>query len=213
MADYNVSSLIDKVIARAKDTSFSRDLVRGYLQDTQDEVLNRHRFPFTEARLVETLYADSTTFAYDSGHQEILQLVLSSADQAASLSHPQFIEPTEFFERNPVPDTNPAGRPSTYTDYGGELYWDRPLDTDYTIWLRYRVAAPRLSDDSAPLIPEEFSNLLVEGGLAGVERYRENFDVAALHDRRVEDLAEDMLQRYGLRQLRVGKSSLRGRRG
>ncbi|MWV58212.1 phage adaptor protein [Rathayibacter sp. VKM Ac-2754] len=213
MADYNVSTLIDKVIARAKDSSFSRDLVRGYLQGTQDEVLGRHRFPLTEARLVETLYADSTTFAYDIGHQEILQVVLSSVASPATHGQPEVVEPSAFFERNAVPDTNAAGMPSTYTDYAGELYWDRPLDLDYTIGLRYRVAAPRLEDDAAPLIPEEFSNVLVEGGLAGVERHRENFDIASLHERKVEDLAEDMLQRYGLRQFRVGKSSLRGRRG
>lgn len=31
MADYNVYSLIDKVVARAKDSSFSRDLIRSCL--------------------------------------------------------------------------------------------------------------------------------------------------------------------------------------
>ncbi|QHF24222.1 hypothetical protein GTU73_09495 [Rathayibacter sp. VKM Ac-2804] len=130
MADYNVSTLIDKVIARAKDSSFSRDLVRGYLQDTQDEVLGRHRLPFTEARLVETLYADSTTFAYDIGHQEILQVVLSSVASPATRGQPEFVESSASFDRNPVPDTNAAGMPSTYTDYAGELYWDRPLDLE-----------------------------------------------------------------------------------
>lgn len=63
------------------------------------------------------------------------------------------------------------------------------------------------------MIPPDFSNVLITGALAGVERHRENFDVAAVYERKVEDLAEDMLQRYGLRQLRVGKSSFRGRRG
>jgi hypothetical protein len=213
MADYNVSSLIDKVIARAKDSSFSRDLIRGYLQDTQDEVLGRHRFPFTEDRLVETLFAGSTTFGYDTGHQEILQVVLSSVASPVTHSQPEFEDPTSFFERNPAPEANSAGMPTYYTDYAGELWWDRPLDLDYTIGMRYRVAPPRFEDDTIPLIPEEFSKLLVQGGLAGVERYRENFDIASLHERKVEDLAEDILQRYGLRQLRVGKSSLRGRRG
>lgn len=156
----------------------------------------------------------STTFAYDTGHQEILQVVLSRVDSPVTHGQPEFEDPASFFERNPAPDTNTAGMPSTYTDYGGELHWGRPLDLDYTIGLRYRVAPPRLDeDDAVPLIPFEFSNVLITGALAGVERHWENFDVAAVYERKVEDLAEDMLQRYGLRQLRVGKSSLRGRRG
>ncbi|MCJ1694643.1 hypothetical protein MT349_02515 [Rathayibacter caricis] len=101
-------------------------------------MLGRHRFPFTECRLVETLYAGSTTFAYDTGHPEILQIVMSRVDSPVTHGQPEFEDPASFFERNPAPDTNTAGMPSTYTDYGGELRWGRPLDLDYD-----RASLPR----------------------------------------------------------------------
>lgn len=213
MADYNVDNLIDSILDLAKDSEIPRTRVLDYLQRIQDAVLNRRRFQFSEERLVETLSQDSTTYSYDCDHQAIVQVVLSHADVADPIV-PTYLSHTLFFDRFPLPDTNTQEAPRYYTDYGGELYWNCPLDRAYTLGLRYIAASKRLedTDDCTPAIPEEFKEIYIVGALAEVEQYRENFDIAAVHRRRVEDLEADLIARYGLRKLQPGKAKTTRRR-
>lgn len=211
---YNVASLIDEVIDQSKDSSFSRPRVLTFLQRTQDQVLGRQRYLFSESTLTETLGSGSLVFQYDCDHQEIIQVVLSHADLGYP-AQPEYLTNQEFFARFPLPENNPAGLPRYYTDFGGELYWDVPLDKQYSIAMRYIEASGELEDntDCRPTIPREFSDIYVNGGLAGVEQYRENFDIAAVYKREVEDLAEDLLGRYGLRKRQPGKARTIRRQG
>jgi hypothetical protein len=213
VADYNVQDLIDEVLDLAKDSTLPRSRVLSYLQRTQDAVLGRHRYKFSEGRVTATLDSQATTYAFDEDHQQIIQVVLNHAD-LGSPSLPDYLPPTDFFDRFPLPDTETAGLPNYYTDYGGELYWNRPLDKAYTFGMRYIKASPLLvdSDAAVPTIPESFKDIYIKGGLAGVEQYRENFDVAAVYQREVEDLTEDLLGRYGLRKMQPGKARTTRRR-
>jgi hypothetical protein len=212
VADYYVSDLIDQALDQSKDSSIPRSRVLSYMQRTQDAVLGRHRYKFSEDYLVETLSSDSTTYSYDDEHQQIIQVVLSHTD-LGSPARPEYLSPAEFFESYPIPDTNPQGCPSHFTDYGHEIYWNCPLDKSYTLGLRYVVASSRLEDtDTSPDLPEEFKDIYIKGMLAGIEEYRGNFDVAALYKREIEDLEENMLGRYAQRMLQTGKARTIGRR-
>ena len=208
MADYayTLKTLIDEVIDEAKDSSLSRPRVARYIRQTHDSVLGHHRFKFNEDVLAETLSAASTDYEYDCDHQQIIQVVLSHISLTAP-AEPTYLTPDEFFERYPTPATLTQGMPLHYTDYGNKLYWSCPLNLNYTHGMRYQRAPRRLVDEKdTPEIPVEFGDILFEGGMAGVERYRENHDIAAIHDRRVEARSEDFLGRYGLRKRGLGKA-------
>ena len=213
MADYNTAALIDTVIAQSKDSSFSRDLVLEYIQRTQDEVLGRSRFKFNEDSLESIVSDGSVTFEYDCDHQEIIQLILiDESTDTPTIYQPLYLSPNEFYDIYPDPSSNRSGVPSNYTDYNGELVFSIPFDRDLTVKMRY-VERPKLLTDattSKTQIPIEYKNILIKGGLAGIEQFRENFDIAALHERKVEDLADDMLGRYGLRKMGPGKARTRG---
>ncbi|THG30676.1 hypothetical protein [Naasia lichenicola] len=214
MADYSTANVIDSIIDDAKDPTFSRDRVLRYIQDKSDEVLGHHRFKFTEDIFDEEMSADTVTLDYESDHQDIIDITLTDAT-TNSTSHPLYLAPDLFFEQYPMPDTSRPGRPTSYTDYAGEIYWNCPTDREYIARVRHGIAPKRLEDstEDKPQLPVEFKNILIKGGLAGVERYRQNFDIAAVYDRQCEDLSEDLLGRYGLRKRAPGKvrsSRMRG---
>lgn len=204
---YYTDDLIDEVIELSKDSSLPRSRVLGYIQRTQDAVLGRRRFRFNEHRLVQTLTISTTTYSYDDDHQQVIQIVLSHAALETPLQ-PEYLAPDEFFERFPLPETETAGAPRYYTDFERKIHWNCPLDRGYTLGMRYLVAPTRLedSDASSPDIPVEFKDILLKGALASVEQFRENFDIAAVYKREVEDLESDMIARYGLRKMQPGKA-------
>lgn len=211
---YQLSTLVDEIIDKSKDSTFSRTRVATYIQHTQDLVLGRYRFKFNEKKTVVVLDIGDATYNSTAPYQSILGLTLSHVDLAQP-AQPEYMTPDSFFETFPAPETQPQGVPTYYTDFGGVIYWSCPLDKTYSLGLRYQAAPKRLAvDKDIPDLPEEFSDLLIEGGLAGVEEYRENFDIAAVHKRAVEDLARDLLGRYGLRKVQPGKvKSTRFHRG
>lgn len=213
VSDYHVADLIDQALEEAKDVNFSRTRALYYMQRTQDQVLGRYRLKFTEDSLVETLSTGSTNYSYDCEHQEIIQIVFSHAD-LSSPSILTYLPSAEFFERFPDPETGTAGLPTYYTDFGDQLYFDVPLDKGYSIGMRYITASHRLEDDEdcTPDLPQSFSDIYIKGALAGIEQSRENFDIAAVYKREIEDLTEDLVNRYSLRKMQPGKVGTTRRR-
>ena len=213
MADYNTSTVIDSIITQSKDTDFSRDLVLEYVQRTQDSVLGRSRFKFNEDTYETVLSSEEFNFSYDCDHQEIIQLILVDySTTRPTIYQPNYLSPNEFFDLYPDPSGNTLNPPFNYTDFDGLIWFPAPLDKQYTVKMRFVERPKRLTDatTSKPQIPIEFKDILIKGGLAGIEQFRENFDIAAVYERRIEDLADDMQGRYGPRKMGPGKSRTRG---
>jgi hypothetical protein len=198
---YQLSQLVTDVKVRAKDTSLSDDLVKTFLQATQDEVLNRSRFPFMEASTTATLSIAATTYTLPSDVDVVISLLLR--DTSTNVWHqPRILLYEEFQERFPLVSTYPQGAPPYAAFYAGQLLWSCPLDKAYELQTKYVKVSSRLTADAdVPLIPERYKEILMLGALAGVEEYRENFDLAGVYRRRIEELAEDMLGRTVLRQV------------
>lgn len=213
MAEYNTKTIIDSVIEQSKDSEFSRSLVLEYVQRTQDEVLGRQRFKFNECVIESLLSSGSISFEYTCDHQEIIQLILIDySTTRPTVYQPNYLSPNEFFDIYPDPASNTTNPPFNYTDFNGVIWFPAPLNKDYVVKMRYVERPSLLKDDvkSIPQIPIEFKNVLIKGGLAGVEQFRGNYDIAALFERRVEDLADDMQGRYAPRKMGPGKSRTRG---
>lgn len=210
---YQLSTIIDEIIDLSKDPSLPRTRVAQYVQRTQDRVLGRHRYKFNEKQSISQLATGDVSHTPAAPYQSLLKVFFSHTDLGQPVA-PEYLSPSEFFDTYPAPEAAPQGLPRFFTDYGGVLHFSCPLDRDYKLALIYQAAPKRLDDDLVvPDIPEEFSEILIKGGLAGIEQYRENFDIAALHERAIEDLTEDLLGRYGLRVIKPGKVRIRSRRG
>ncbi|MBM4644179.1 hypothetical protein GS464_20235 [Rhodococcus hoagii] len=110
-------------------------------------------------------------------------------------------------------DTSP-GVPQYWTLYANEIIWSNYLSEPLRLELRYYRAPLQFTrDEDQPDIPFRYREILIRGGLAGIEEYRENFDIAAIHTRKIEELTEDMLLHYTTRQItRTHKAKFGGRR-
>ncbi|MCA1565823.1 MAG: hypothetical protein LC803_09335 [Acidobacteria bacterium] len=208
---YDTTSLIQEVKTRAKDSTLTDSLITTWLQETQDGVLGHYRLSFLETSTTATLSINDLTRAYPTDLQVVLGLKL---DDGAQVSEPSFLSYQEFTKLYPAPEYATASWPQAVTDYGRALYWSCPFDRAYILNLRYiRKPVQLTSGAVVPDVPVEYRELMIRGALQRVEEYRENFDIAAFHSRKVEDLAEDLLQRYGARQLMTPhRATLNGRR-
>lgn len=198
---YDVNSLITEIRLKAKDPSFSETLITSYLQDTQDQVLSRSRFPFMEVSITPTLTTSSVDYTPPTDVDVILWLSLK--DPATNAITTPNSRPYDTFSKYHLnPALAVASVPNDFTMFGGKVLWDAPLDKAYVLNLKYLKKSAQLTSSSVvPDVPVGYKQILVRGALSGIEEYRENFDIAAVHQRKVEELTEDMLTRLSLRQL------------
>ena len=207
---YNLGELISDVHKRAKDTSLDTDMLTDFIQETQNQVLGRSRFPFMEESDTDTLTLGSNDLILDNEIDVILSLHLTDVNDNPWT--PQYVGYADFFERYD-PETSQAAHPTWYTIYGNTLVFQAPADANYGVSLRYLRTPSVLSlDTDEPDIPERYKELLIRGAMARVEEYRGNYDIAALHERKVEELTEDMLTRSNFRQLAQPHKARFGRR-
>ena len=206
---YNLTSLISTVRKRAKDSSFDADLITEYLQEVHDEVLSRSRFPFMEVSDTDTVLAGSTE--YDLSDEVDVVVSLELVDDSNRAVKPRYLGYQEFYDRY-EPDVASAATPCHYTIFASTIVWQAPLDRAYTMNIRYIKTPTALEASTEPDIPERFKAILINGALQRVAEYRGNYDIAALHERKVEELTEDMLGRLSLRQVASNHKARFGRR-
>lgn len=199
---YQLSDLIAEVQTKSKDSSFDSTLITYYLNDTQNSILGQRMFPFMETSVTVALGEGDTSYSYPVDLQSIVGLRLSDPVDTASYIEPDYLPHRIFFDMYPTPESYGESAPTAYTDYGRTLLWSCPLAESYSMYLRYLKRPTDLSGSTdVPALPQEFKAILVLGALAGVEEYRRNFDVAAVHRRTIEDLTEDLVLRYSPRNL------------
>lgn len=193
---YQLSDLITNIKLRAKDDSFSDTLITDFLNATQAEVLGHRRFRFMEVSDTDRLASGQSEFdlADDVSIIDYMALEVDSQDYPLT-----YVAYRDFFDGFTGTAT---GQPTSFTIHANTVYVNTTADQSYTVNYKYLKKPTPMDDDAdTPDIPEDFKELLIRGALAGIEEYRENFDIAGLHRRKVEELAEDMNLRYGLRQL------------
>lgn len=190
---YDLEMLTATVRTRIKDTTFDAALIADFLNETQREVLQRHRYPFMEVADTESLTAGTTDTQLYNDVDVVISLSLVDAND--NVVRPTYMPYREFYEEHD-PDTATATTPYAYTVFDNTLTWQAPLDQAYTLQIKYLKAPTTLElDADEPDVPERFKEILLRGTQARVEEYRDNYDIAAIHQRKVEELTEDMLYR------------------
>lgn len=194
---YTGSTLITEIKTRAKDTSLTDSFVLSYIQETQDTVLGAHRYPQLEATLEESVSVGDSSFELPDDLQVMSSIKFNYNTETYT---PQFVSP-EDFERNFMNvESYSTGAPSHYTLFENEIVFNTILDKTYSLVIKYTRTPKLLTTANTPDIPQEFKWILINGALAGIEEYRQNFDIAAIYRRKVEDLAESFRLRYLTRQ-------------
>lgn len=206
---YTAKTLIDSVIRRAKDSSLSRTLVLEFLDDAQNEATNQYLFDFCRSRYEDTI-SDGLNEIPLPDDCQIVDNVIIYQDETNKFS-PQYVKYHEFFDAG-MPDTTTDSLPSMYTIYNKTIIFNCNPDKTYNVEINYTAYPRQLDGENViPTIPREFKNILVMSALADIEENRENFDIAAIYERKVADLTRDMRKRYAL--LKMPFQSRRSFRG
>ena len=207
---YNVANLVESVRKRAKDTTFDRDLIVEYLDEVSERVLGRSRFTFMQESDTDVVGSGDTELVLDNEIEVLYSFKLIDAD--GNVFRPVYVPYAEFFERFDTDEAS-ASSPSFYSWFGDTIIFATPLDRSYDVALKYLKTRQTLSSDTdVPDIPEKKREILIRGGLQGVEEYRGNHDIAALHEKKVEELAEDLLGRSSGRNMTQPHKARFGRR-
>lgn len=209
---YQLSDLVTEVQTKAKDPSFDRSLIGYYIRDVHNEVLGKKMFSFMEQDVTGTLAISDVAYSLSNDVQAILGLRLTDPTSATTFYEPTRIDSRTFFRSYPNVAAFSGGAPINYTQTGALLKWSSKLDKAYNLeMLALAVPTQLEAATDVPNLPVEFREILTLAGLAGVEGYRRNFDVAAVHRRRIEELTEDMTIRYGVNLGTLGRATTRGR--
>lgn len=197
---YNLLDLTTNVQDDLKDTSFSATRIRRYLNHGQRVIFATHDFKFCEALTSGTLTIADTTITLPATHENTIKLALfdpTDAKQWYEFDEDNFLNPRDFFNSYPQASAQDNNLPHYWTEYGGLLYLNLPVDKayDYTIWY-YRTATAMSSDTDVPDVPETFRELLEMWADYRAEKYRGNHDIAATYKQEFEDELENMAIKF-----------------
>lgn len=183
------------------DPSFSSTRIIRYLDRGQKIIFNRQTFKFCEKLYTGSLSVGSPTFTQQSDHVSTIGGVVydaSNPGQKFVLTADTYLPHRDFFDQTPDPTLNTSGLPGCWTEFGSQIFFDRPVDKAYTFKQRYIRRPNRLSATSdVPDLPEDFSELLELYAKYRAEKFRGNHDIAATYLQDFDDDLEDMALRYG----------------
>lgn len=213
---YNVGDITSAVQDDLQDPSFSSTRILRYLNYGQLAIFNTHKFKFCEKAVSGALTIGQYLYAQQTDHQATIEGVVydpASTGTRFRLTKNTFVPYREFFDRYPVPSVNTAGIPSAWTEFGDQIYFDRPVDKAYTFVQRYyRTPAELTQSSDVPTVPYSFRELLELYAEFRSEKYRGNHDIAATYEQQFEDGLESMLLRFSnvsVGPAKAGKATMR----
>jgi hypothetical protein len=197
---YTVLDLTSAVQDDLKDPSFSSSRILRYLNYGQKLVFNTHAFRFCEEAVSGDLTVGEHSYQQQTNHQSTIGGALLDPDDFSVVMHldeTTYLPHRDFFDQYPSPEDNDNARPSAWTEYGDEIFFNCPVDEAYIFRQRYyRYPAELTSDSDVPTVPLPFRELLEQYAIYRGEKYRGNHDFAATYKQDFEDGLEAMVMRY-----------------
>jgi hypothetical protein len=197
---YNVLDLQTALQDDLKDPSFSATRLLRYLNAGQLAIFNSRLFKFTEKAVTGSLTIGKYIYDQQPDHQSTIGGVLidpSNTTFRIIIDKDNYLPHREFFEQYPDPTIYPNAQPTTWTEYSGQIYFDRTVDKAYSFTQRYyKIPASLTTGTDVPSVPESFRELLEYYARSRSEEYRGNHDIAAVYMQKFEDGLETMTRRY-----------------
>lgn len=202
-ADYNLSTLVADVKDELQDESYDDNRIIRYINQTYLETFGEVPYSFFEKTYkYETI--DSGELEVPKDFQSMIRLVVEKGGMKWPL---KYAKPQDYFAEYE------GMKVYQYTIIGNTIHFhlpevdcatidDNDPDNYYTMKIYYLAKPVRLTNPTdRPLLPEEYSEILILGAVARAERRRGNYDFAQIYDNRKAELLTNMAMRYGPRQL------------
>lgn len=208
---YQLSDIVTKVQQRIRDTGYSSGEITNYINDTQNDVFNEYRLPFTEDSEDYTLVANVSDITNGVGlpanYVQAINLFLTTIGREKTLIW-RDIRSMDWLNTDPD-DTAiyPANVPNNWYFYQDTIrVFPKPNDA-YTVTLRYyKKPTILVADADVPELPSEFEEILIEGASYRVLQVKDNYDQAAIHKNKYDEILQKLVVRYS--QPQVGTPTL-----
>lgn len=215
--EYTLEGIRNRVLVdKLDDDEFSSQIVDNFINDTQRNIFNQFELPFQEKIFQGTVPAQTTMFKFPSDVALLQSLVMTSPDGNQTDIGDSFLDFRTFNKAFPTPGNNEPGPITYWTLYAGNMLTSAPLDQDYTMNIFY-IKKPKtlVSSTDIPEIPEEFSELLILGTFARIQKRNEDFDLAAVTEQEYNNNLDLLVTRYGFRKadgpIIMGNQQIRNR--
>lgn len=190
---YTTADLVARVQRRVRDTAYPASEIKDYLTDEQSAICTEYDLPVmrtSQNYTVTTGVADITNgVGLPSNFDSIIQLSDTTNGQSQTIpyidrdrleaDYPDFQDTTAYPNAQPL---------FWYWDAGVPKLFPAPAGA-YTLKLRYKKLPTDLSDDAqVPDLPVAFREVLVEGASRRVLEVKDNYDQAAIHETKRNEL-------------------------
>lgn len=198
---YQLSTLITKVRNRLRDTGYSTSEITDYINDAQNDVCNEYQLPFMQTSHDYTVTAGTSDITAGSGlptdYVQAIDLIDTTNGNEQVIPYRNVTILDESFPDLDDSAINPANIPQFWYKYADTIRLYPAPAGAYTLTLRYwKKPTPLAGDAAVPEIPSEFAELLVEGATYRVLQVKGNYDQAAIHQNKYDELLQKLVVRY-----------------
>lgn len=195
---YNLLGLRTLVRAKIKDPSYAADTIDGFVNDAVVEIADLYPFKQFQKAVRGSLTVGESIYAQQPDHQTTSRLILIDPTTSAETDMTRMYKPSsEFFEIFHAPDLEENGLPGFWTEYGNQIYFDRPVDKAYELRQFYQKIPTELTaSEDIPELPRNFREAIVLGASYRAEEERGNYDIAAVLQNRFNDRIGDLIMRF-----------------
>lgn len=199
--EYNLAGIRQQILVdKLDDDEFDPQVVDNFINHTQRDIFNRFELPFMEKIFSGSIPTGSTMFTMPDDVALVQSRVITSPDGEQSDMKLGYIDFRTFNKIYPTPANNDPGTIGHWTSYAGNILTSNPTDKDYTMTMYYLKKPTLLRQDAdIPEVPEEFSELLILGAFARIQKRNEDFDLARETEAEYERLLLQLVDRYGAR--------------
>lgn len=198
---YQLSTVRTRVQQRIRDTGYSTSEIDQAINDTQNDIFNEYLLPLMRTSQSYTATSGDADITHGSGRPTTFSQAIDLVDTSSGREQVlPFIELEELSRQYPDPfDTtaHPASYPMYWTwDGVTPKVYPTPAGA-YTFLLRFFKKPTELTDDDdVPEVPSEFSELLVSGAAYRILQVKDNYDQAAIHQNKYDELLQKFVVRY-----------------
>jgi hypothetical protein len=201
---YDLTTLVSRVQKRIRDSNYPASEITDAINDTQRDVFNEYQLPLMEATQVYTTVSNVSDITngvgLPSNYQQAIDLTDTSTGRERVIPWRQLILSDT---NNPDQDDQPANYPQYWYKLANTIrLYPKPAGA-YPLALRYYKTPTELINDSdVPEIPPEFGEILVSGPAYRIFQVKDQYDIAAIHQNKYDEILQKLAVRYS--QVQVG---------
>lgn len=184
---YQLGDIVTTVQKRVRDTKYDPSEITQYLNDTQNDIFNAYSLPFMEATQDYTTVANNSDITNGTGlptnYSQAIDLLDMTNGGERRITYKSQTQIDSFYAN---PENNSlTGRPIHWYYYAQTIrLYPVPVSV-YSLLLRYyKIPTLLVADTDVPSIPSNFQEVLVLGAAYHVQEVKDNYDQAAILEKR-----------------------------